>query len=84
MSNEAIKINYVPHINTIINKQSHFSRLCDAVAEFIDNSIQACSNNNTNDIKINFFLEKNNTINNNNSYLVISDNGKITIIIYNL
>ena len=42
---ETTVISYVPDPRTLFSGKSHFSRVCDALAEFVDNSIQACRDN---------------------------------------
>lgn len=86
---ESVEFDYTPHYKTICDKKSHFSRVSDALAEFIDNSIQACkkveNNNIKSSININCYLTDNiyasNSVNTtshfylNRSFLVISDSG---------
>ncbi|CAN0202757.1 unnamed protein product, partial [Discosporangium mesarthrocarpum] len=62
------KISYQPHFNTLTKTgEAHFSKLSHALAEFIDNSIQA-----RNDLSVEIELEPRGK---GTSQLVISDNG---------
>jgi Histidine kinase-, DNA gyrase B-, and HSP90-like ATPase len=69
---QTVDVSCVPHHNTITaSGKSHFSRVSDALAEFIDNSIQACRQNKVlRDIGIVFFLRANLP-----SFVCIADNG---------
>jgi len=75
---ETISFDHTPHYKTLCDKKSHFTRISDSLAEFVDNSIQACSHYDEKKININVYLS---SIDNGSSFLVISDNGKLTIII---
>ena len=57
---KSFKSSCVPHHNTITaTGESHFCRVSDALAEFVDNSIQACQpNEGPRNIGISFFLRK--------------------------
>ena len=70
-----IEFDHTPHFNTLCDKKSHFSRVSDALAEFIDNSIQACRGKLDRKIQVDCFLSSSSSCNS-RSYLVISDNGK--------
>jgi hypothetical protein len=69
----SVDITYVPHHNTLTaSGRSHFSRIADGLAEFIDNSIQACSSEVSplQKIDIRFFFVGD------SGYAVVSDSGK--------
>ena len=69
----SVDITYVPHHNTLTaSGRSHFSRIADGLAEFIDNSIQACSSDISplQKIDIRFFFVGD------AGYAVVSDSGK--------
>ena len=68
---ESITFDHTPHYKTLCGKQSHFSRISDAFAEFIDNSIQACKDCRNKQICLDLVLSKNSS----RSYLLISDSG---------
>ena len=70
---ETVTFDHTPHYKTLCGKQSHFSRISDAIAEFVDNSIQACKDCQSKQIELNLLLSKCAT----RSYLIISDNGKL-------
>jgi hypothetical protein len=65
------EISYVPHFHTLTESgKSHFSRSADGLAEFIDNSIQACKDvKPARNIGISFFLVGE------GGYLLMTDNG---------
>ena len=69
---ETIQIKIPPHHNAITKSgSSHFSRVPDAVAEFIDNAIQACNDNLVSrTIIVYFFLGAGGV-----GYMCISDDG---------
>jgi hypothetical protein len=69
---KAIDISYTPHHNTLTaSGRSHFSRVADGLAEFIDNSIQACSDIPENqDVTVKFFFVGE------TGFAVVSDNGR--------
>jgi len=78
---ETIEFDHTPHYKTICDKKSHFSRASDALAEFIDNSVQACRNNSgERKISINCFLSKNKSTS--NSFLTIADNGQFIVSLF--
>ena len=65
---------FTPHYRTITESgKSHFSRISDALAEFIDNSMEACKINKNNDWKIGIHFDISRE--NDYGYCVISDNG---------
>lgn len=70
-----VDVSCVPHHHTITEAgRSHFSRICDGLAEFVDNSIQACREKKVlRDIHIEFFLRQYTA--NTPSFLCIADNG---------
>jgi structural maintenance of chromosomes flexible hinge domain-containing protein 1 len=70
---ESHSINYTPHHNTLTaGGKSHFSRIADGIAEFVDNSIQATdSQPDERFVHISFFLNRENGT----GYVTISDNG---------
>ena len=72
---ETIAFDHTPHYKTLCDKKSHFSRVSDALAEFVDNSIQACQDCSEKIIDINCYFSKNKG-SSTSSYVVISDNGK--------
>lgn len=72
---ETIEFDHTPHYKTICDKKSHFSRASDALAEFVDNSIQACRDSSERKVSIHCFLSKNKSTS--NSFLTITDNGEI-------
>ena len=70
MSIDRIEITYTPHHKTLTEAgNSHFHRVVDALAEFVDNSIQASDNEKQRHVHVSFFL------NNLDGFLTISDNG---------
>ena len=70
MSIDRIEITYTPHHKTLTEAgNSHFHRVVDALAEFVDNSIQASDNEKERRVHVSFFL------NNLDGFLTISDNG---------
>jgi hypothetical protein len=72
---EEISISFPPHHNTLTSSgKSHFSRIADGLAEFVDNSIQACEKESTaRNIEVSFFL--NSYQDRKTGYIAISDNG---------
>lgn len=72
---ETHAISYVPHHNTLTaGGKSHFSRIADGIAEFVDNSIQATESQPLlREIHVSFFLNR--EVNNESGYVAISDNG---------
>ena len=71
---DKIPILYTPHYNTLTEAgKSHFQRPVDAIAEFVDNSIQACNNEAERKIHVSFFL--NNQSGKETGFVTISDNG---------
>ena len=69
------EISFVPHPGTLVNSgRSHFSRPADGLAEFIDNSIQACrEQEDERRINIGLYLDENSE--SGAGYLTICDNG---------
>lgn len=69
------EISFVPSHKTVVDAgHSHFSRVADALAEFVDNSIQATQKQpETRDIKLGLDLDFHG---NNDSFLSILDNGE--------
>lgn len=71
---------FTPHYKTICGKTSHFSRISDAVAEFIDNAIQATSANQGINPRISIECHISQIGSGRNAsevgYLVIHDNGE--------
>lgn len=71
---DKVPITYTPHYNTLTEGgSSHFQRPVDAIAEFVDNSIQACDKEPHRRIHVSFFL--NDSFGNETGFLTISDNG---------
>ena len=69
-----IPISFLPHYNTLTQAgESQFERPVDAIAEFVDNSIQACNGNDQRKIQISFFL--NNQPGKETGFVTILDNG---------
>eukprot|EP01035_Chromulina_nebulosa_P017835 gene17835-23447_t len=70
------EIDYTPHYHAITNAgKSQFSRVIDATAELVDNSIQASSTNSHIECRnINVEIHLKNL--NSNGYLIVFDNGK--------
>lgn len=67
-------IMFTPHYRTITESgKSHFSRVSDALAEFIDNSMEACKINKNNEWKIGIHFDISTELD--YGYCVISDNG---------
>ena len=63
-----------PHFNTYTEVgKSHFGRLVDAVAEFVDNSIEACNGKVEQNIHVSFFI--NDQRKKGTGFLTIFDNG---------
>lgn len=63
-------IRFHPDNRTIIKfGNSHFSWMSDSIAEFTDNSIDDCNKEESRDIAISFYVDKNNT-----GFLLILDN----------
>jgi len=71
---ETVAFDHTPHYKTICDKKSHFSRISDALAEFVDNSVQACRDNIEKRINISFVTTKSKSIDD-STYITIADNG---------
>ena len=69
------EISFIPHPGALTNSgRSHFSRPADGLAEFIDNSIQACRDHaSERSIKIGLYLDE--STESGTGYLTICDNG---------
>jgi hypothetical protein len=71
----AVAISFIPHFHAVTNVgKSQFSRISDAAAELIDNSIQACTYNidEPRTIAVSLFFSKRNA---GEGYILVSDNG---------
>lgn len=73
---ETVAFDHTPHYKTVCDKKSHFSRISDALAEFIDNSVQACRNNEEKLINIGFISTKAKHVLD-STYITIGDNGML-------
>ena len=80
MSKREVDIDYTPHFHALTKTgSSHFQRIADATAEFIDNSIQACKNNIPDEnrvIDVGVYLKTVKSSRRSEGYAVIIDNGK--------
>lgn len=78
---ETLPISYVPHHNTITAAgKSHFNRVADGLAEFVDNSIQACdAESQERKIYVSFFLnhdfDHKSGKDRNSGFMTVADNG---------
>lgn len=71
---ESHKISFTPHHNTLTaGGKSHFSRVADGIAEFVDNSIQATDAQAERSIHVSFFLDREKS--SESGYVSIADNG---------
>ena len=55
---QTIEFDHTPHYKTLCDKKSHFCRISDSLAEFVDNSIQACRSYKEKNININCIFFK--------------------------
>lgn len=70
------EVSFIPHHNVITKAgKSHFSRVSDAIAEYIDNSLQATAYTEVPERDIKLLLSLNYHGVNETSYFVIADNG---------
>ena len=70
------EVEFVPHYTTLTDTgKSHFNRIADGLAEFVDNSMEACKKGDVRDTKISisFFIEKGTA--RSAGFCVIADNG---------
>lgn len=74
-----IDIDFTPHYHAITNAgKSQFARIADAIAELIDNSIQACSFNKVEEkriVNVSCFVGKTARSVSNEGFLCVTDNG---------
>lgn len=75
-----VEITFTPHYYALTHSgKSQFSRIPDAIAELIDNSIQACSTNELAEerkVFVSMHLENYRNIHLKSGYIVVLDNGK--------
>lgn len=74
---EEFEITFEPHHNSLTASRGHFQRHVDAIAEFVDNSLEACGKHVTPGlVQVSLFLDsKNNKDGKKTAFLCISDNG---------
>ena len=73
-----MQFDYTTHYKTLCDKKSHFSRISDSIAEFVDNSIQATSKNiDERQIKVGCFFSNFSSPRSidDEGFLIIADNG---------
>ncbi len=73
MNINSIQFSSIPHHNISTKTDQFFSNASHAIAEFVDNSLQATNDRQERKISIHAMIDKKD---NKHSYLLIADNGK--------